>query len=266
MQLARLACLLGVCGVLVPFVGGAGAQEVADAPAPPTHRRLKVSLGYHFSSGDYGTSDTTDIAYIPLVTKAEWDRWTLELTIAYIRVTGPPSVVNGPVGPVQTSGDDEDGLGDLVSRGSYTIPSRAEWLPYVDLIGHVKFPTASRSKGLGTGEFDGGIETELVWVRGAFAPFVSGGYRFLGTSADVPLHDVWLASAGGMYRVLDSLWGGLYLDYQEAATSTSGTRLDLVPFVSWTVERHWSIDLYVSAGLASGSPDVGVGLQIGYTL
>jgi hypothetical protein len=250
----------------MPFVRGAGAQEAVDEPSPPVQRRLKVSLGYHFSSGNYGTSDTTDIAYIPLVTKAEWDRWTLELTIPYIRVSGSSTVVNGPVGPVQTTGGDEDGLGDLVGRGSYTIPSRTEWMPYIDLIGRVKFPTASRSKGLGTGEFDGGIETELVWVRGALVPFVSGGYRFLGSSADVPLHDVWLASGGGMYRALDPLWTGLYLDYQQGATSTSGTRLDLVPFVSWTANRHWSVDTYVSAGLTSGSPDVGVGLQLGYTL
>ena len=200
------------------------------------------------------------------MTKAEWDRWTLELTVPYIRVSGGSTFVNGPGGPVQTSGDDEDGLGDLVSRGLYTIPSRADWMPFVDLIGRVKFPTASRSKGLGTGEFDGGIETEWVWVVGDFVPFVSGGYRFLGSSSDVPLHDVWLASGGGMYRVLDALRAGLYLDYQQAATSSSGTRLDLVPFVSWMVDRHWSVDTYVSAGLASGSPDVGVGLQIGYTL
>lgn len=268
MQRARFACLLGVCTALVACVRGAGAQEVVDAQAAavPVYRRLKISLGYHFSSGNYGTSDTTDIAYIPLVTRAEWDRWTVELTIPYIRVSGSSSVVNGPAGPVQTSGGDEDGLGDIVSRGLYTIPSRADWMPYIDLIGRVKFPTASRSKGLGTGEFDGGVETALTWVRGAFVPFVSGGYRVLGSSADVPLRNVWLASAGGMYQALDPLWAGLSLDYQQAASSTSGTLLDLVPFLSWRVTRHWSVDTYVSAGLTSGSPDVGVGLQLGYTL
>jgi hypothetical protein len=267
MSVSRLVRLLAACGALLPFVRGVAAEEeIIDAPAAPIHRRLKASLGYHFSTGNYGTSDTTEIAYIPLVTKAEWDRWTLELSVPYIRVSGGSTVVSGPVGPVQTSGGDEEGLGDIVARGAYTVPSRAEWMPWIDLIGRVKFPTASRSKGLGTGEFDGGIEAELVWVLGAFVPFVSGGYRFLGSSEAVPLHDVWLASAGGMYPVLDALRAGLYLDYQEAATSTSGTRLDLVPFVSWTVDRHWSVDTYVSAGLASGSPDVGVGLALGYTL
>jgi hypothetical protein len=32
------------------------------------------------------------------------------------------------------------------------------------------------------------------------------------------------------------------------------------------VTARWTVDTYVSAGLASGSPDVGIGLQIGYTL
>lgn len=258
MRSALLLIVLAVGTLLVSVP----AVRAEDEP----FRRLKVSLGYHFSSGKYGTADTTEIGYVPLVTKAEWGHWSFEVAVPYIRVSGSPTFVNGPVGPVQTVGGEEDGLGDVTSRGSYTFFSRADWMPFIELIGRVKYPTASRAKGLGTGEFDYGFETELVWVIDRFVPFVSGGYRFLGSSADFQLDDVWLGSVGAMYRVLDPLWGGLSLDYREAATSTSSQRLELIPFVSWKVDQHWSVDPYASVGLSDGSPAYGVGLQIGYTL
>jgi hypothetical protein len=92
------------------------------------------------------------------------------------------------------------------------------------------------------------------------------GDRFLGSPPGTPLHDVFLGSVGGMYRVLDALNAGALLDYRQAPSSSLGERLEVVPFASWKVDRHWSVDVYTSAGLAAGSPDVGVGLQIGYTL
>jgi hypothetical protein len=68
-----------------------------------------------------------------------------------------------------------------------------------------------------------------------------------------------------MYRVLDSLSGGLLLDYRQSPSPSTGQRLDLVPFVSWQFFPPWSLDTYVSAGLADGSPDGGVGVQFAYT-
>jgi hypothetical protein len=59
---------------------------------------------------------------------------------------------------------------------------------------------------------------------------------------------------------------GALLDYRQSPSSSVGERLEVVPFASWKVAPQWSVDVYTSAGLASGSPNVGVGLQIGYTL
>jgi hypothetical protein len=42
-------------------------------------------------------------------------------------------------------------------------------------------------------------------------------------------------------------------------------RLELVPFASYRIRPHWSFGLYGTAGLADGSPDAGVGVQVGYT-
>jgi hypothetical protein len=250
----------------VALIGLAYCCAPASATGAPLYRRLKVSLGYHYSSGKYGTSDTTEIAYIPLTTTLEIGRWSLQSTIPYLRINGAAGFVQGPNGPIQTTSGESDGLGDVLARVSDFLPALTEWMPFIERIGRVKFPTASRSAGLGTGEFDAGFETEFSWALQRFTPFFDVGYRYLGSPPGFELDNVFIGTVGGMYRVLDPLNVGLLLDYRQAASSSTGERLELVPFATWKLDTHWSVDVYTVAGLASGSPDVGVGLQIGYAL
>jgi len=240
--------------------------SAGPAVATELYERLHVTLGYHYSSGTYGTSDTTEIMYVPLTATAEIGRWSVQTTIPYLRISGPAGFVQGPNGPIQTTSGTADGLGDILARGSYLLPSDTRWIPFIEFIGRVKFPTASRSAGLGTGEFDVGFETEFSWAVRRFTPYVNVGYRYLGSPPGFELNNVVVASVGGLYRILDPLNIGLSLDYRQAASSSTGERLELVPFATWKIDTRWSVDTYVSAGLANGSPDVGVGVQIGYTL
>jgi hypothetical protein len=61
--------------------------------------------------------------------------------------------------------------------------------------------------------------------------------------------------------------GGFELfDYREAASATTGPRMELVPFGPFRLPPHWYVGVYAVAGLADGSPDGGAGLQIAYTL
>ena len=238
-----------------------------SADSESLYRRLKLSVGYDYSSGTYGTSDTTEIMYVPLTATLEIGRWSLQSTIPYLRISGPAGFVQGPNGPIQTTSGESDGLGDIVLRGSYFLPALTNWMPFIELIGRVKFPSASRSAGLGTGEYDAGVETELSWALfPRFTPFVDGGYRYLGSPPGFELDNVFVGSVGGTYRLLDVLNIGLLLDYQQAASSTTGERLELVPYATWKIDDHWSLDVYTTAGLASGSPDVGVGVHIGYAV
>lgn len=265
--LAVSCALLGLAPWFLPEAAASDAPPTSQ-PTPvaePLYHKLKVSVGFHYSSGDYGTSDTTEIFYVPLVIRGEISRWALQATIPYIRVDGPAGIVDGPAGPIETSGKG-DGLGDIFVRGSFLLPrpfTWPSWAPFVDVAGLVKFPTASRGDGLGTGEFDFGIETDLTWGFGNLTPFASFGYRFLGDPPDANLNDVFGTSAGAQYRILDTIAGGLLIDYRQASSSATDPRLELVPFASWNFVSSWSLDTYVSVGLADGSPAAGVGLQLG---
>ena len=271
--------LLASCVALVLVARAAGAIEPTTAqPAPvprPLWWQLKASIGYHFSTGDYTGSETTDIQYVPLVLTADVERWRLQGTIPWIYISGPAGLIDVGNGvPIQTINGTASGLGDLLLRGSYLLPVErlipAEqaippWLPYVDLIGLMKIPTASRSKGLGTGEFDFGIDTDITWTVGRFAPFLSLGYRILGSPPDTHLKNVFAGSIGSLFRVLPSLSAGALLDYRQAPTASTGQRLELVPYTSWVIVQPWTLDSYISIGLANGSPDFGVGTQLAYT-
>jgi hypothetical protein len=261
-------------------VAACGGRATAIEPPPPSsapalYWRLKASIGYHYSIGDYGSSESTAIHYVPLVLTADIERWRLQGTIPYLQISGPAGIIEGPNGPIQTNNGKSDGIGDLLLRAAYFVPMQAllpapyathPWMPLVDLIGVVKFPTASRSKGLGTGEFDFGFEGDLTWVLGRFLPFATAGFRYLGSPPDAHLDNVFVGSLGGLYRILDQLSVGLLLDYRSSPSPSTGQRLDLVPYISWIFVPPWSLDGYVSAGLAEGSPDVGVGFQLGYAL
>jgi hypothetical protein len=275
-MLMRGPLWLAILGLTVACGPGAMAAEpVHPAPsaAPPLYRRFKVSVGYHYSAGDYGSSETTEIHYVPLVLTGELSRFLLQGTIPYLYISGPPGIIEGPNGPIETDGN-AGGLGDLLLRGSYIQPISSllpdeyawnPWVPYFEVIGLVKFPTASRSDGLGTGEFDFGIEAEVTWVIGRLTPFLTAGYRFLGSPPDIHLDDVFVGSIGALYRILDPLSAGLLLEYRQSPSPETGQQLDLVPFGAWQFHPPWSVEGYVSAGLADGSPDVGVGLQLCWT-
>jgi hypothetical protein len=71
-------------------------MNVRAAAARDLQARFKLSLGYHYSSGTYGTSDRTDIAYVPLIAKAEIGFWSIQATVPYLRISGPAGFVEGP--------------------------------------------------------------------------------------------------------------------------------------------------------------------------
>ncbi len=270
----RLQILLCVLSAFV-FV----RVDEAAAGTSPAHQ-LKLSLAYHFSSGDYGYSENTEIGYVPLTARLDVERWRVQATIPYLSISGPAGFVEGPAGPIATTSGTSDGLGDILVRCSYVlvrapdpfsekgsgaVSDHGSWIPGVELGGTVKFPTASESDGLGTGEFDFGLESGLWWTYGKVTPFGAVGYRFRGSPPGSHLRDVLLASVGGLYRFVDAFTAGFLIDYREASSSASDECVDVVPFATWKVTGNWSADLYVSAGLADGSPDAGVGLQLGYT-
>lgn len=257
------AILAAAC--LCASVAGAETAAVDDPP----DLLLRAGLGYHYSSGDYGDREETQIMYVPLIIRGDIDAWTLELTLPFIYIRGPSGIL-GVVDSNQNPNDDDiesnQGPGDILLSAAYTLWPWWERMPFLTATARIKFPTASENDGLGTGEFDYYVSGQAIWTAGDITPFIEIGYESLGDSSDVNLHDAVRVSSGLSYQLIDPLTAGISLDYGSPTSSSAGQRIDLVPFLSWTFLPSWSLAAYGSAGLASGSPDVGVGVQLSYNI
>lgn len=256
-----------ILGIGVLFLG---TTAYAQETSAPLRGSLSFSTGFDYSNGDYGKASDTEIWYVPFTGSYRNGPWRVKVTVPYISIEGPGGVVGGTDGGVVIGGKGgvvtrESGLGDVVASVSYLI-SPGSNLPFVELTGKVKFPTADEDDFLGTGEFDYTIQADVFQKFGNLTPFAMIGYRFRGDSSTFDLEDGFIASGGFDYKMQEQWNAGLLFDYREAATKTSDDREQLIPYINWKPVDDWSLNLYGVIGLSDGSPDAGVGLQIKYTV
>ena len=238
--------------------GLAGAQQAPANTATVYSNGFSLTTGADYSSGKYGGTSTTDILYVPVIGKLEWDEWTFKLTVPYILEIGPGNVVrdigvikNKKAGPRAT----KEGLGDVVAgvtRNMFDISSTGT---LIDLTGKIKFGTASASKSLGTGKNDYAGQVDVTQaVTQSAALFGSAGYRFIGNPSGADLHNVIYGEVGGYYKLTDSLRAGVIFDASQAP-STSGPQREITGYLSQQFSDQWKLQGYVARGLANGSPE-----------
>lgn len=247
----------------------AGPVLAQDATAPGSaHSDTNIALtaGVDYSSGKYGGPISTDILVVPASLRLTSGRWRFSATLPYLRIVGAQSVVAGDGGPVvidpNTPRVRRDGVGDLSLASTYAIPEDAFGLG-VELTGHVKVPTASRSRGLGTGKTDFALSAEVSKTFGSVTPFVEGGYRWIGSPSGISLRNAPFASAGASIAFGKVVAIASY-DYRGRTSDFSRSSKELFGALSGPLSRKVNWTFYGSAGLSSGAPDAGVGLMLSY--
>lgn len=235
--------------------------------AGPGPGDLTVSTGFDYSSGKYGGSQSTEILYIPVTGRYRLDPWTFRLTVPYISVTGPDTVIPGvgtvarPVAPITT----RSGLGDMIAAATYSFDMKDASLPAIDLTGKVKLATADANQGLGTGENDYTVEADAYKAFGSITGFATLGFTRLGSSATIRLNDVFYVAVGASHKFTNEVSGGLTVFMRQAASATSGDQGDLTAFVAYKFAPQWKLQTYVLEGFSSGSPDWAVGALVAKT-
>lgn len=243
-------------------------------------KTFSLGIGYNYSSGDYGTATTTNTTSIPVTGSYETGPWTLKLTVPYLTISGDSSVVPG-VGIVRNSnprgrGKSEgvpatttttgsaSGMGDIVMAATYGAFYDSTSKFGIDLTGKVKFGTADRDKGLGTGENDYSVQLDLYKGIDKFGLFGGIGYSVLGSSDFVQLDNVFNLTAGATYKLAERTTAGVGFDARERVSSTGFPMREVSAFVSHKYDKNWKAQAYVLKGLADGSPDWGLGLSAAY--
>src|SRR6267143_1408308 len=239
---------------LLAFAQGALAADAGE---------FSLGVGFNYSSGEYGTSTTTEILSIPVIARYDRGPWIFKLTVPYLRISGGTSVVPG-VGRVTSTnprrrggGAGEataTGLGDIVASATYTAFYNSATTFGVDVTGRVKLGTADRDQGLGTGENDYGMQVDAYKTYGRVTYFGGIGY--------IQLNSVLNATAGASYKLDERNSAGLSVDTRERASPSGSPQRELTAFWTQKIDRTWRAQAYVLKGFSDGSPDWGVGVSV----
>jgi hypothetical protein len=229
------------------------------APAAPCALADELGGGVHYSTGDYGLSSDTEITSLVFTAERETGDWRMKLTVPYLEVTGPATVIPGigNVGRAATARTTSAGLGDIVGAATYALYFGGRTA--IDLTGRVKLPTADADEGLGTGETDFGFQVDAYQAMGRVTPFAGVGYTVFGDPAFTDLKDVWNYSIGATVRVDERDSAGLSLDGRQQVSASSGKMREIVAYWMRRFEGPWRAQFYFLKGFADGSPDFGLG-------
>lgn len=263
-----------------------------------------ASVGVDYSTGKYGSSSSTDVYYVPLNASYNAGRLTYKMTVPWISVTGDGSIVpggfagsgSGASGTIGTFGCAADsrkgaskpedngpcagttttttttgttkrttqsGLGDIIAAAVFNVLDNPDGF-VVDLTGKVKLPTASESKGLGSGKTDYAVQTNVDYHFGAPYASFGLGYRWLGEPSGVDYKNVIYGSFGGGYTLSDKAEIGLSYDWATAAVSGSSKPQEVSVFGSYRLSNSYKLSAVLYGGLSNASPDVGGGLTLNY--
>jgi len=236
---------------------------------PATAGDLTLGGGMDFSSGKYGTSQSTDIWYAPLTTKYETGAATFKLSIPYVRIR---AAAGGKLIGVDAQGhpiydgtgtkNSEEGIGDVVASFSYSLFEQPVNGLLLDLSAKAKLGTADVAKGLGTGENDYTALADLYYLAGAWTPFASVSYRLTGDPAGSDLKNVWGGSLGLGYKrsATDSL--GLMWDSRQASTTTGVASNEVTAYWVHKFSSGMKLQTYMVKGFSDGSADWGIGAML----
>jgi hypothetical protein len=258
------------------LAAGIGAAAQTALGADPG--QLSAGVGVNYSTGNYGTSTTTEIVSIPFVGRYDQGPFTLKVTVPWLEISGASSVIPG-LGPVDNtnprgrgraapgaSATDTrvTGLGDIVGSATYNAYYDNASKLGVDATLRIKLGTADADQGLGTGENDYGAQVDVYKTYDRTTIFGGIGYTVLGSSAFIHLNNVLNVNLGASYKLDPRDSVGLSFDAREHACSSCSPQEELMAFLIRKLDRQWTAQAYALKGFANGSPDWGIGLSAAY--
>ncbi len=235
------------------------------SPAGAAGRANTFTLGIlpSYFTGDYGTATTTNITYVPVYAKYRTGNLSLKLTVPYIAVESSGLLVSGGTVIGAANGGvvkRNRGLGDVWTEGRYKFRGTGN-APDVSPYIKIKFGTASRTDGLGTGEndYEGGLGFEWIVGRTVF-PFLDIGYRALGSPPGRTLRNIATYDAGVTYKLNEMNYlSGIYSGHQASQAGFSNSA-DLLTAWNYETRPGTGFQIYLDKGLSNGSPKYGIGV------
>src|SRR5262249_6494935 len=253
-----------VLGLVMSLVGAMPALAADDDP------RWLFSSSVNYSIGDYGTNKDTTIVYVPFTFGVRpIDKLWISATVPWIWQNSQNVVVTG--GGVATrkkatgkfaqpaTASTERGIGDVLLKRSYVLLDEKPFLPEIAPYVKIKFPTADKDKGLGTGEYDETIGVDLSkQLIGPLYGYVTVAYTFIGSPPGADFSNSFGWSVGAAYTLIPSLSVFAFLDGSTAISAGQADPLELRVGAEFRLFRALKFTGAVTRGLSNGSADWGV--------
>ncbi len=229
--------------------------------------KFSASMGLDYSSGDYGSTQDTDVWATPISLKYKTDSWSLRVSTSWLQVTGPNNVT--PDGEFIGIGSGsrrttEQGIGDVNLSATYNLLDDRNYLMGLDVIGKVKIPTADEDKFLGTGKTDYGLNLEAFKTIGNWSPYWNVGYKWKGDPNNLDYKNVWSSSLGFDFQVNRNLSIGLGYDWQQKVTNFSQNTQEASAYLNYYLNDQNKLNFYVVTGYSDASPNWGSGLVLAH--
>ncbi len=154
------------------------------------------------------------------------------------------------------------GLADTTLGLKYTLFEDFENGRFVDFGGRLRAPTASRSKGLGTGHIGGDLQLDVTQVLGPWSVFASGGYGIRnGRDAD---RNPWSASAGVGRTLTENLSAGTFYQWRQSARAGGDAAHEVFAYASYKFSPRFSLMVYGATGFSPESVGREIGIRYTY--
>lgn len=186
----------------------------------------EVSETFVYDRGKYGGDTLIETAEFDTSLKRFFEQGDVSLTIPFVTQTSDSQVtsIRGAmqrVGRIRSDKATKSGLGDITVNGSYYLLRENKDPLDVSLNGYLKFPTASSSKGLGTGELDAGPGVSFgKRISPEWAAFSDFYYIFIGDPAGWDLRGQTTFDLGVTYDFAPDLSGSVA--YEESRSVVRG--------------------------------------------
>lgn len=280
------------------------AVVTAAAPAAAQDTIVSAGLNVRFVSGSFGSDQTTQLVYVPAVLRVDARRFEVAGYFPYLTIddgTVAPShggfvpmrgtVRSAPtVGMSMPSGSSmgrrqaatqpgigvapsssaslarQSGVGDVVASVGYRIVDRPVSGVQIVVSGRFKVPTATWSRGLGTGRADAGTvatfrkQSDRGWLFGEL------GYLFIGDPAGTDLKNAVLWGVGAARRLTDRLFLLASASGNGAIVPGFAAPAEVGMGVGLRIGGRTSLTVVPSIGLTDASPDYGLTLGLSTNL
>lgn len=232
------------------------------------YRGAKFAINSQVSSftGDYGDTDDkrTTVTYFSETFKYIGRAGEISLGMPYsIRNGGGVTAGESSVAGTRSIPKRADGIGDLTLKGEYYWLAETGIRPSVDLSAKVKFPLASRDRGLGTGRYDFGTGVSLMKRFDNFLALLDLSLLVRQRPNASQTKTLRLDYSSGFgYIFSPKISAYLFVDSSTRPAKNQNKPLELTLACSYKPQRKYSLNAYLLFGLSRSSPDFGASTGI----